>query len=1372
MSSSSDLSAKTLRLGARSVLSAALVLLSISAFAQTTFVATRTSGFAYYGASDGVKNGLLKSETVEPGSAQRCVTTSYTYDSYGNKSAATTSNCAGASGQALFTSRTSGTTYPTSPTSQTISVMGSAAVVTVPAGQFATAATNAASQSEARTYDPRFGAALTLTGPNALTTSWVYDDFGRKIQELRADGTSTVAFYCYLVHGSGGSVSIDTSVPSSTGCPTPAAAEVPLDAVSFVHSEPHDTTGAKMGPFVRVYTDRLGRQLRSATEGFDGASQPSPGAIIVKDTVYNQYGAKVIETQPYFLATGSTTSGGSNDVGATFVVYDLLGRPTDLYASDLKGKGPSTTSGPFASLGFASGGSVSYGVYITSGTPTAHTATAYSGLSTTTTNDQSQTRRQDKNLIGEVILVTDAAGAQLAQQRDAFGNLVATKDALQNTVALSFDVRGRKTQLIDPDTGTWNYAYDALGQLVWQQSPNELVQGTSVATTMTYDVLGRMTSRIEPEYTSTWSYDKYADGSACSKGVGKLCESKTSTGIDRRVVYDTLGRPSSSRTDTGVGPSFAGALTYSVTTARLAVQTYPTGLQIQYNYTSRGSLQSLTLQTAATVNPLPDSQGHTASSISLPAGSALWTAQVANAWGKAEQQKFGNGVVGSAIYEAATGRVTSLVAGAAGAVLNQQYSWDSLNNLTGRTDQNGDTSSGVSTGAVTETFVYGDNSDNTKNINRLSSYTVTAPQIPGLSRTVSLQYNALGMLLYKSDVGVYAYGQQNTLGVKPHALQSMTAASATTYTYDANGNLTSASAGKYRSISYTSFNLPDSQTGMQGPSGLPKYTWRYDESHARISEIETTSAGTRTTWYMHPDNAGGLNFESETAASGTISNRHFLSAGGQAFGVLISTGALPTLGAQLTPPTIASITLVKVEYWHKDHLGSLVATTDHTGAVTQRYAYDPFGKRRYTNGSYDEFGNVVVDWSSTLNSGTSRGFTGHEGLDDIGLVNMNGRIFDPTLGVFLQGDPLIQDPLNLQNYDRYGYCYNNPLTCTDPSGQSFFSDLFGHIIHDLSKLDPIGSHLAKTKLGYAVGEIAIGIVSLYCGPGYVACVAGASQLWAGAAGMSFDQANRVAVVSAATAYAFHAIGDIAPGAGQAGASATSIAENTLGHVLVGCLSSVAGGGKCGSGAIAAGISAAYGNYGPGYGSGADFAGRVQGAAISALVGGTASVAAGGKFGNGAITSAFGYLFNDVTHEVKDDGHLQVVPGNPQTDAAYDRLQLLADTAAATVDANCDWRCAFPWIRGTLIHTAFEALVTALGPTSGFTAEVSYKDGVVVPYGTAGSSRADAVFGPVAAPIVVFDLKTGWAFMGMSQARAYGNNLPSGTPFTIIRPKGG
>jgi len=121
------------------------------------------------------------------------------------------------------------------------------------------------------------------------------------------------------------------------------------------------------------------------------------------------------------------------------------------------------------------------------------------------------------------------------------------------------------------------------------------------------------------------------------------------------------------------------------------------------------------------------------------------------------------------------------------------------------------------------------------------------------------------------------------------------------------------------------------------------------------------NAGTRTTWMLHPDNLGGLSFESEVAPNGTVSNRHYLSVGGLSLGVLETTGALPTLLAgQLSPNTLSSVTSVKLEYWNKDQLGSLMATSDHLGNVTARYAYDPFGKRRVSSGQYDAAGTLGV----------------------------------------------------------------------------------------------------------------------------------------------------------------------------------------------------------------------------------------------------------------------------------------------------------------------------------------------------------------------------------------------------------------------------
>ncbi|UDF35494.1 UNVERIFIED_ORG: RHS repeat-associated core domain-containing protein [Shinella sp. XGS7] len=515
---------------------------------------------------------------------------------------------------------------------------------------------------------------------------------------------------------------------------------------------------------------------------------------------------------------------------------------------------------------------------------------------------------------------------------------------------------------------------------------------------------------------------------------------------------------------------------------------------------------------------------------------------------------------------------------------------------------------------------------------------MSAPAVPGGQRRVTLQYNALGMMLSKSDVGAYVYGAQGPGAVRPHALLQVLGSGTSNYAYDANGNLVSASGAgtKYRSISYTSFNLPDSQGGLQGAGG--RYTWQYDENQARIRETRANGSGTRNTWYLHPDNQGGLGFEREEASNGTAYNRHYLSAGGQAIAVLVSSGALaaPAGHDANEPAYTAAVVAIKLEYWHKDHLGSTIATSNHQGVVTARFAYDPFGKRRQVNGRYDDWGNIVIDWDGA-NPGNDRGYTGHEHLDDMGLIHMNGRLFDPRLGVFLQADPFIQDMLGLQNYNRYAYCHNSPLICTDPSGY-FFKSLFKSVSKAFGKVVN-----AVVRLGYEVsGAKFIGIsyknyrvvtaiaAAVVMGPGGGAAALGfeGPMMQAAVAGFTSGAVGsgslKGALQGAFSAAVFAGVGNVVQGgdffAGGKGAALGKFQAVML-HGVAGCVTSAVGGGSCGDGAISAAISKAA------LVNGVIPEDAIAGTIASAVVGGTASALSGGSFSNGAMTGAFSYIFN-------------------------------------------------------------------------------------------------------------------------------------------------
>jgi len=126
------------------------------------------------------------------------------------------------------------------------------------------------------------------------------------------------------------------------------------------------------------------------------------------------------------------------------------------------------------------------------------------------------------------------------------------------------------------------------------------------------------------------------------------------------------------------------------------------------------------------------------------------------------------------------------------------------------------------------------------------------------------------------------------------------------------------------------------------------------------------------------------------------------------------------------------------KFYVLDHLGSVTAVSNDSGHVhdvacagvdADVMSYDAWGARRDPNG-----GSTPAS-AFALNAG-HRGFTSQEAIPDVGLVNMNGRIYDPLLGRMLSPDSTVQFEANLQSYNRYSYVLNNPLRYTDPIGHS------------------------------------------------------------------------------------------------------------------------------------------------------------------------------------------------------------------------------------------------------------------------------------------------------------------------------------------------
>jgi RHS repeat-associated protein len=165
-----------------------------------------------------------------------------------------------------------------------------------------------------------------------------------------------------------------------------------------------------------------------------------------------------------------------------------------------------------------------------------------------------------------------------------------------------------------------------------------------------------------------------------------------------------------------------------------------------------------------------------------------------------------------------------------------------------------------------------------------------------------------------------------------------------------------------------------------------------------------------------------------------------------------------------------------IHYIYKDHLGSWTTITDANGTVEREQSFDAWGNMR----NPDTWTNYTAP-EPAEGPMFDRGYTGHEHLNAFGLINMNGRMYDPVMSSFLSVDNYVQAPDFSQNFNRYAYCLNNPLRYTDPDGEwvqyvigGVLGGINGYSIGKAAGLE--GWDLAWATIGgAAVGAATVGI---------------------------------------------------------------------------------------------------------------------------------------------------------------------------------------------------------------------------------------------------------------------------------------------------------
>ncbi len=359
-------------------------------------------------------------------------------------------------------------------------------------------------------------------------------------------------------------------------------------------------------------------------------------------------------------------------------------------------------------------------------------------------------------------------------------------------------------------------------------------------------------------------------------------------------------------------------------------------------------------------------------------GTLLWKTEGENAFGQVTQFRYGNGITSRYEYDDRHLLASQIAEKDNETIQSFGYAYDIFANLAARTDN---------TRNLEERFTY-------DRLNRLDS--IWLNDVP-MGR---MAYDALGRMTDKRADGydVFSSAQHDYVGsdgqLRPHAVSSATM-----------GN--SFPQASIQSIGYTMFD----KVRAMNCNGSNRYVFEYGYDHQR-TRMTATDGGMLMVRKDYVDNCEFVRHTVSPQQSFT-----YLSGPMGVFAMVNKEGETE-----------------EVLYILKDHLGSYTAITDDEGDLVLEQSFDAWGNRRDPS---TWSGNAVA-----LNF-HDRGFTGHEHLfgmvggiyREIGLINMNGRMYDPVMSSFLSVDNYVQAPDFSQSFNRYAYCLNNPLRYTDPSGE-------------------------------------------------------------------------------------------------------------------------------------------------------------------------------------------------------------------------------------------------------------------------------------------------------------------------------------------------
>jgi len=621
----------------------------------------------------------------------------------------------------------------------------------------------------------------------------------------------------------------------------------------------------------------------------------------------------------------------------------------------------------------------------------------YSGL-TTTISESSKTKISTRNVIGNIVSITDSPGGTITYTYFANGNLKESDYGGVKTTVTQ-DGWGRKTKLVDSSAGTYSYEYNDLGEITKETTPNgtttytlndygKIKEKTIVGslanskTTYNYDSTSKLLLKSEFQdlinggsITNDYFYDSY-------KRINKTIETTQYAIFTKEFDYDVFGR--------------ANTTTFTAKAAgkgssRVIRSTYKNGVQWQIldNATSAVLWQTNTLDArgkllTALCGPVSITNSYDAYTYPLEFNYKLTANPAVNI--------LKLGTIFDAKKENLTSRTNSLFG------RNETFKYDALDRLTEFTNPQGNQ----------ETQTYDDR----------------------------------GRIL-QNNVGLYNY--KNT--GKPYQNTSVDVAADALAYYTERQTL---------NLTYNTFKSPVEIE----ETGIDKISFNYNDNNSRSAMFY---GGLQVNKFLRT-------YAKYYSADGSMEIKHNLTNG--AVDIITYIG-----GNGYTAPLMLKSdgTTQNYLYLLRDYQSSIIAIADQSGTVLEKRLFDAWGNIVAVQ---NEAG-VPLAGLSILD----RGYTGHEHLQSINIIHMNGRLYDPKLHRFMQPDNFVQDSYNTQNYNRYGYCWNNPLRYTDVSGEwihivvgAVIGGLVNWGVHgfrmDMEGLKAFGIGAAAGALGAATGGAA------------------------------------------------------------------------------------------------------------------------------------------------------------------------------------------------------------------------------------------------------------------------------------------------------------